>query len=539
MKHHQLLILILLPSLIFYACRDELEPSSSRQREGEGFSISQARDYFEKYATDLSFIHINEEEHTKTRNSSSKIELTPNWDKAIHTVGEKVTMIEVPVKANALLLGTCRYFEQGKFIYSTGEISQVRLVVAKRDNGDIDMFVATLVPSGRFYNTQKDMDDFRYLGGQGNFTGKVFCSTLDGHFVEVHQYIGGKYLARAKAIPRANLEEHDIHLEELDYETIRFVRGVLTRSGTYDFDESEDSESSTCSYHPTYEADECPFCLDEVVIIACKNCGKSLDYDEICSCTCTKCLQYPCICCIFCGTYPCHCSTCHSDPCTKCSRCGAHYCYGQCAGYIGGGGGGGSSTTTPTTPTTPDPVVPADTIKDEKHVITDTDILAREDLKDFKRREQIGNTCVPTVMEYIGKMIDEDGYIKRRKIIRYYQENIKTEYNKKHDVKNKGVPNKDVPKGMVYYFSNNITNTAYSSNSIDYKTAIDAGRVVMTNVPITDTMWHNILVIGYTQSGEYIYMDPNDNDNFYKCSEGYLKSNNSLKYSFEIEISTN
>ena len=50
------------------------------------------------------------------------------------------------------------------------------------------------------------------------------------------------------------------------------------------------------------------------------------------------------------------------------------------------------------------------------------------------------------------------------------------------------------------------------------------------------TRRQNILIIGYTTVGNYIYIDPNDNENFYICSEEYLKSNNSYKYSFEIRI---
>lgn len=60
----------------------------------------------------------------------------------------------------------------------------------------------------------------------------------------------------------------------------------------------------------------------------------------------------------------------------------------------------------------------------------------------------------------------------------------------------------------------------------------------MTNMSVSSQKWHNILIIGYTKDGNYIYIDPNDNKNFYICSEEYLKSKNNGKYSFEIKIKT-
>jgi len=105
-----------------------------------------------------------------------------------------------------------------------------------------------------------------------------------------------------------------------------------------------------------------------------------------------------------------------------------------------------------------------------------------------------------------------------------------------HKVKIKGVPNVYVPRGVVNYFRERLENVAYSTTEFDYKKAIDNKNVIMTNVPLSSTEWHNILIIGYTKEGNYIYIDPNNDKNFYICSEEYLKSNNSYKYSFEINI---
>ena len=49
------------------------------------------------------------------------------------------------------------------------------------------MFVITLVPSSDARgNIGKSLENFRYLGG-GDFTGRVFCSTLEGEFVKAER----------------------------------------------------------------------------------------------------------------------------------------------------------------------------------------------------------------------------------------------------------------------------------------------------------------------------------------------------------------
>jgi len=54
------------------------------------------------------------------------------------------------------------------------------------------MFVITLVPSSDARgNIGKSLENFRYLGG-GDFTGRVFCSTLEGEFVKAFGYTDGR-----------------------------------------------------------------------------------------------------------------------------------------------------------------------------------------------------------------------------------------------------------------------------------------------------------------------------------------------------------
>ena len=45
---------------------------------------------------------------------------------------------------------------------------------------------------------------------------------------------------------------------------------------------------------------------------------------------------------------------------------------------------------------------------------------------------------------------------------------------------------------------------------------------------------HNILIVGYTEEGNYIYIDPNYSDKEFECSPDYLETKNVSKYDFEI-----
>ena len=77
-----------------------------------------------------------------------------------------------------------------------------RLIVARRSSGETDMFVITLVPSSDARgNIGKSLENFRYLGG-GDFTGRVFCSTLEGEFVKAFGYTDGRLSGRLLVMKR-------------------------------------------------------------------------------------------------------------------------------------------------------------------------------------------------------------------------------------------------------------------------------------------------------------------------------------------------
>ena len=108
--------------------------------------------------------------------------------------------------------------------------------------------------------------------------------------------------------------------------------------------------------------------------------------------------------------------------------------------------------------------------------------------------KQTVNTCVTAIMEYInhlfGGNLNEGVYV-----MRLWQSGINI-FN----------PETDIDGKIVQAFTPQFfTTTSFTS----FRTAIDAGHVVMTTIPTDEVgTGHNVLVVGYNSvSGDLIYMD--------------------------------
>ena len=322
--------------LSLFSCEDELATSPpSQEVYVSNFSISSARRYFESTAKDLSYLSFRKERPRTKAGLSTEAELVPQWEKALFSSNDEVELVEVPLHTGADMYSTTRNVQSGEQVMAKSFPSTMRLIIARRTSGDTLMFVTTLVPTlTRSPHPVKSMNNFRYLGG-GDFTGKVFCSTLEGRFVEVCQYVNGRRAGSLKATTRSQLEARGVDLNTMSYESITWSPASVVLNEQYgDEGLNPGGGSGMCSFHPSYPAESCPYCIEEVIVRSCQYCGARLEAGEVCDCRCDVCGSYPCKCCFYCGTYPCICESdceiCRPLPCMACEKCGDHFCFGTC-----------------------------------------------------------------------------------------------------------------------------------------------------------------------------------------------------------------
>lgn len=210
--------------LLFLSCKDNTEFSPETDEylpEIINFNIPAAQAYFESQVRHLIPLHFTDSIPAPTTTGKSSSELTPEWSKATRSINPEVSLIEVPVSSNTPTISTIKNFKEGKNISSQSIINTTRLVVARHKTGQTEMFVITLVPiSDDSSDTSGSIKNFRYPEG-GNFTGKVFCSTLEGKLIEVYQYTNGKKGDAIKVIKRSNLVRKGINPGNDSYESIR------------------------------------------------------------------------------------------------------------------------------------------------------------------------------------------------------------------------------------------------------------------------------------------------------------------------------
>ena len=358
---------IVLFSLFCYSCMDDrLEPVPGEERQAIPFSVNDAREFFESNATDLSPLSFTGTSLTRSEGRAN-IELNPEWDNAMISGHKGVTLIEIPLYSTSTVLVQEGIFKNKRLVGTRTTISGRRLIVAKRANGEVDMFVATIVPEARSIedNLSEMLEDFRYLGG-GSFSGKVFCSTLEGKFVKAFGYTDGKLNGTLNT--RIRQASGESHPEDEEYSRLIFNETSSTRASMFSGNESGGGGGIDYGKCPHgYTKGFCPHgCLaevEEVEVITCRYCGTRN------GCVCSRCF--------YCGNKEPECS------CTRCTICRKKMQDCKCFEYPDpdkpinppGGGGGGSD---PENPTPPKPD------KLDEYIGKDNYYLKR--IEDFKKR---------------------------------------------------------------------------------------------------------------------------------------------------------
>lgn len=135
---------------------------------------------------------------------------------------------------------------------------------------------------------------------------------------------------------------------------------------------------------------------------------------------------------------------------------------------------------------------PVEDKKPQEYKLDAKDKLVKDKIP-MKMIKQLPNTCVTSIMEYVnhlfGGKINEGEYM--------------ADYWKTFGdlVTNKGVSIDNI---------DSFTNRHFDTSPFDsFQKSIDKGEVVMTDIPSDqENSVHNVVVVGYTDDGNLIYMDP-------------------------------
>lgn len=120
---------------------------------------------------------------------------------------------------------------------------------------------------------------------------------------------------------------------------------------------------------------------------------------------------------------------------------------------------------------------------------------------------QMPNTCVTSIMEYANNKVFGGNTNEGVYILYYWQT-----YGK--NVVTNGVDLEDIKPFVEHFFDT----TSYSS----YKNAVDKGHVVMTDITSSiSSSAHNVLVLGYQSSNDFVYMDP-EKGSWYSVADSYF-----------------
>lgn len=289
------------------------------------FTVSHARTFFEKNATDLRGVRFGEEAMSRSTDYSN---ITPDWGSAEITQTGKITTVEIPLEGDACKIARTSRMTNSKALYGFTTRVTMKLVVQKHVEAETPRhFVVTMI-DGLSQSLKKNEKSNCY--GTSDFSGYVIVSSVTGEYLESFQSTNGRW-TRVYMAPGT----------KEDLEDSRNV-GIHMLG----------SDASPAAYN-----------LGEDGTSICSNCGNIL---SMCTCCklcggkgCSECtvIVYPtcpkcrytgpgaasgsCWCCSVCHNYPCTCYTAPDpDPIWICPKCGSRYCSGNC--QTGGGSNPGT-----------------------------------------------------------------------------------------------------------------------------------------------------------------------------------------------------
>lgn len=228
-KFHVLALGVLIG--LFSACSDDLYRPDA--------SIAEGQAYFEENAVDLAPMHFPREPWIQLSRSAAEAipELTPMWEQALSSSGEAESIVEVPVYSRSKPFCTEEIIQDGENLGKQITPGFRRLLVTTNEDGSKEMLLLTIVPDKEYSgDLEENPENFCYLGG-GDFSGKVFCSNLDGEYLYAWEYKNG-VRQKLRTVNGFNLTVALWDDKPASYTVIRINEASPTSANTYSYDET-------------------------------------------------------------------------------------------------------------------------------------------------------------------------------------------------------------------------------------------------------------------------------------------------------------
>ena len=177
------------------ACVYDADFMSGDEGGETGFTVSDARECFEDNAEALnlpSMLFKSSEGNATTRNGHfPQVPLTPNWRKAksYRSPAGDLEIVDTPASVDGEMVVRRYDISADGEILPYRSLTEKRLVQVMSEDGNVRMFLMTLVPDASGYH--KPAKNTRYMHPKNDFSGLAIFSDPDGGNCEVWEYNNG------------------------------------------------------------------------------------------------------------------------------------------------------------------------------------------------------------------------------------------------------------------------------------------------------------------------------------------------------------
>ena len=474
-NNYSALVIFLLGALIFSCAREDVPDVT--QEFDPNFPLSEAKSYFQERIgsvapVDFSVSHGHDcddpghsHESTDTKNFTAVKSLIPDWGKATQVVKGDAIIFNIPLLEQDPYTAVLFFKKKGKTTTMDGSTVSTFVMAKETKTQIIRTFASTVIGEGVPEENIQSSSPWLFTGDKSAFTGFQIISNEKGNYLTSYVYdkgvINSIRLQYAKDNPKLIEQEeffgYKLSLTQPMTKSVKWCPDCNRLWGSFD------TVCGNCgntflmdTMDPSVALgfiNNCPGCFFPLLYCSCNNGGNPFA-------------------CPFCGSEYCF-WQCRVG---GCDFCGGPYCLGGC--QLGGGSDPGGNGDPPTQP----------------YTVQSGDVMAKSGLP-TTMSTQLPNTCVTAIMEYINNNVFNGNANEGVYLLSYCQTYSVSIFN--FD----GVS----PSNIVSFTNIHFTTSTF----LNFQTAINSGAVIMTDIASSiPNSVHNVVILGYTSGGDYIYMDP-------------------------------